>query len=81
MNAAIVLFGPLYEGAGAPIPDKVRVSIGFCSTGRNSSRIGECWDNARIGDSHFEIFIRPEVGDPIRRLMCWLTSWFTPRSA
>jgi hypothetical protein len=68
LNAAIVLLGPLFEEAGAPIPDKVRVSIGFCSTGRKSSRVGECWDNAASADSHFEIFIRPEIGDPIKAL-------------
>jgi hypothetical protein len=68
LNAAIVLLSPLFEEAGAPIPDKVRVSIGFCSTGRKSSRVGECWDNAASADSHFEIFIRPEIGDPVKAL-------------
>jgi hypothetical protein len=68
LNAAIVFLGPLFEEAGAPVPDKVRVSIGFGSTGRKSSRVGECWDNAASVDSHFEIFIRPEIEDAIKAL-------------
>ena len=61
LNAAVAFFGPLFEEAGAPLPGRVRVSIGFCSTGRKSRRIGECWDSSASGDQHVEIFIKPEI--------------------
>ena len=40
---------PLFEALDAPLPSRVRVAI------------GECWDNRCSGDSHFEIFIRPDL--------------------
>ena len=52
---------PLFEALGAPLPDRVRVAIGFTSAGRRSRAIGECWDNRRSADGHFEIFIRPDL--------------------
>ena len=61
LNAAVVFFGPLFEEAGAPIPSKVRVSVGFCSTGRKSRRIGECWSDTASADGHHEIFLKPEL--------------------
>ena len=52
---------PLFEALRAPLPDRVRVAIGFTSAGRRSRAIGECWDNRRSADGHFEIFIRPDL--------------------
>jgi hypothetical protein len=68
LNAAVMLFGPLFEEAGAPIPGKVRVSVGFCSTGRKSRRIGECWSDTASADGHHEIFLKPELPDAMMAL-------------
>jgi hypothetical protein len=51
---------PLFDALG-PLPYRVRVAIGFTSAGRWSGSIGECWDNRRSADGHFEIFIRPDL--------------------
>ena len=61
LNVAVALFGPMFEEAGAPLPGKVRVSVGFCSTGRKSKRIGECWSDTASADGHHEIFLKPEL--------------------
>jgi hypothetical protein len=52
---------PLFEALGTPLPSRVRVAIGFTSRGAKGKAIGECWDNRRSGDGHFEIFIRPDL--------------------
>jgi len=47
----------------APLPAQLRIAIGFTSSGRRSRNIGECWDNQCSEDRHFEIFIRPDLGE------------------
>lgn len=42
---------------------RLRIAIGFTSSGRRSKRIGECWDNRCSEDGYFEIFIRPDLGE------------------
>ena len=61
LNAVACGMAPLFEAMGAPLPDRIRVAIGFTSTGRKGRSIGECWDNRRSADGHFEIFIRPDL--------------------
>ena len=61
LNGVAAGMAPLFEALRAPLPDRVRVAIGFTSAGRRSRAIGECWDNRRSGDGHFEIFIRPDL--------------------
>ena len=68
LNRAVALFGPMFEEAGAPLPSKVRVSVGFCSTGRKSKRIGECWSDTASADGHHEIFLKPELPDAMMAL-------------
>ncbi len=68
LNAAVALFGPIFEQAGASLPGKVRVSVGFCSTGRKSRRIGECWSDTASADGHHEIFLKPELPDALMAL-------------
>jgi len=53
----------MFEKLGAPVPGQLRIAIGFTSSGRLSRNIGECWDNQCSEDRHFEIFIRPDLGD------------------
>lgn len=61
LNGVAAGMAPLFEALEAPLPDRVRVAIGFTSAGRRSRAIGECWDNRRSADGHFEIFIRPDL--------------------
>ena len=48
-----------FASAGAPLPDRIRMAVGFTSKGARGSRIGECWSDAVSADSTFEIFISP----------------------
>jgi len=52
---------PLFAEAGAPLPEKVRVSIGFPSKGQRSKVIGECFYASAAADGVNEIFIRPSL--------------------
>ncbi|MCT2388852.1 SprT-like domain-containing protein [Erwinia pyrifoliae] len=63
LNDVAQRLAPLFQEAGAPLPDNVRLSIGFTSTGKRSKRIGECWDNRCSADGYFEIFIRPDLAE------------------
>lgn len=52
---------PKFEEVGAPLPEKVRVSIGFPSKGERSKVVGECWADFATPDKVCEIFIRPNM--------------------
>src|SRR3546814_491044 len=60
-NAVAQGVAPMFEALDAPLPDRVRVAIGFTSRGAKGKAIGECWDNRLSADGHFEIFIRPDL--------------------
>lgn len=64
LNAVAELARPIFAAAGHELPARVRISIGFPSTGRRGRRIGECWDAGASADGTFEIFIRPDQHDP-----------------
>ena len=59
LNAFVSAARPEFTNAGYPLPDKIRVSVGFTSSGAKGNRIGECWSDVASEDGHFEIFIRP----------------------
>ena len=61
LNRVAAGMAPLFEALDAPLPSRVRVAIGFTSRGAKGKAIGECWDNRRSADGHFEIFIRPDL--------------------
>ena len=61
LNRVAAGVAPLFKGLDAPLPDRVRVAIGFTSRGAKAKAIGECWDNRLSADGHFEIFIRPDL--------------------
>lgn len=61
LNAFIAYARPHFERVGAPLPERVRVSVGFTSHGSRSSRIGECWQNTASADGYFEIFLKPTI--------------------
>lgn len=57
---------PVFKSLGAPIPTKVRLSVGFTSRGDKGKRIGECWSPLASSDKHAEIFIKPDQDDAVR---------------
>jgi hypothetical protein len=62
------LAGP-FKRLGYPIPEKVRIGVGFPSVrgiASKNQRIGECWSNERSGDDHHEIIISPVIADGMR---------------
>lgn len=61
LNAFVALARPQFVKVGAPLPERVRVSVGFTSTGARSNRIGECWHNEASADGYFEIFLKPTI--------------------
>ena len=64
LNQIAVALLPTFKGHGYEIP-KVRLAVGFPSTGRKGRRIGECWDSTASKDGVFEIMIRPDQDDPV----------------
>lgn len=66
LNAFVAAARPEFTRVGASLPDKVRVSVGFTSTGARSSRIGECHASDASGDGHFEIFLKPTIDTDAR---------------
>ena len=54
---------PIFQQLGAPLPTRLRIAIGFMSSGKRSRRLGEVGINQCSEDRHFEIFIRPDLGD------------------
>src|SRR6266436_8231072 len=63
LNYIAERMAPVFEKLGAPLPAQLRIAIGFTSSGRRSRSIGECWDSQCSEDRHFEIFIRPDLGE------------------
>jgi hypothetical protein len=59
---------PHFESHGFILPDKIRFSIGFASTGKRGRMAGECWHANSSADQHYEIYIRPDKDDPLEVL-------------
>lgn len=66
LNAFVSNARPVFAQAGFPLPEKVRVSVGFTSTGARGRAIGECWSAEASEDGYFEIFIRPNANSDAR---------------
>ena len=60
---------PRFAEAGHPLPDKVRVSVGWPG-GRGPKRntIGQCWPASTVEDGVVALFISPVVNDPVEVL-------------
>lgn len=65
LKAGTALIRTLYGKADVIVPDAIRYSIGFPSTGRKGKRIGECWQPGASADQHYEIFIRADYSEPM----------------
>lgn len=66
LRALVDLLRPVLETAGASVPD-VAISVGFpLKAGRGRNRaIGQCWDGQHADDGRPQVFIHPELSDPI----------------
>jgi hypothetical protein len=65
LGAATLALGERFTAAGYAVPTAIRVAIGFPSSGRLSSRVGECWSPEASADGNHEIFIRADRSDPV----------------
>lgn len=65
LERAVLGMRPWFALQGKPLPDKLRVSIGFAFLGRKF--IGECWSPDASSDGTREIFLSP-VSEPIKLL-------------
>lgn len=66
LRAAIEVFRPRFETVGFPLPESIRISVGFGSTGaRQESKkvLGVTYSRACTDDKVNEIFISPEDAD------------------
>ncbi len=52
---------PVFEHVGATLPDNIRASVGYPTTGHRSSTIGQCIHPEASSDGTWEIFINPKV--------------------
>ena len=71
LHAGINALRPHFGQAGYTVPDNVRVTCGWPSTGalaKKNRRIGECWSDTASDGKVFEIFITPALADPVRVL-------------
>jgi hypothetical protein len=65
LSAVAEKMAPWFADRGHPLP-AVRMAVGFTSKGMRSNRIGECWSDVCSGDGVHEIFITPQIDDPMR---------------
>ena len=65
LESAVEAFRPRFEEFGAPLPERVHVSVGFAKGARAESKtiLGQCWKGAASDDGVNHIFISPEIGD------------------
>jgi hypothetical protein len=69
LNKALDEMRPWFVDAGDPLPEKIRISVGWMGgRGRKSSTIGQCWHPDQVEDKTPAIFIVPTLNDPIRIL-------------
>ncbi len=60
LNRVVDLMAPWFARLGHPLP-RVRIAIGFPSTGSRGKRVGECWDRVNSAVGTFEILIRLRI--------------------
>lgn len=65
LDALMRLMAPKFTALGAPLPTKIRMAIGFPSTGAKGKAIAECWYAPASADETTEIFIRPDRDTPM----------------
>jgi hypothetical protein len=73
LNAFANAARPQFEELGSPLPETIRMSVGFPSQGQRSNVIGQCWYPEATEDKVCEIFIRPSLQSDSRRIAGVLT--------
>jgi hypothetical protein len=68
LHAALTELRPLFSKVGLKIPEKVRCSCSLTSAGTKGARKSECWPASASGDDHCEIFISPDIAEPVEVL-------------
>ena len=66
LDAAVAALRPMFDEAGAPVPDRVRVTVGFPGgRGPKTKTIGQCWSTGAVADGVATVFISPVLADPV----------------
>lgn len=66
--AAVELLRPIFLAKHPTIPQDVRISCGFASTGTLSHHIGQCWSCGSSKNELNQIFISPTLSEPVEVL-------------
>jgi hypothetical protein len=66
LNAFVTHARPQFLLQGYTLPERIRTSVGFTSTGARGNRCGECWSDTASEDGYFEIFLRPSIESDAR---------------
>ena len=67
LEALVDKLRPSFAELGKPLPDRIRISVGFPRGSRGkSAAIGQCWSGAAADDGVNQIFISPTLTDPAR---------------
>lgn len=57
---------PIFADAGYPLPDAIRVGVGWTSKGARAKAIGECYATQCSQDGTWEIILSPALADASR---------------
>ena len=65
LMAAVDALRPRFAEVGMPLPERVRISVGFGYGSKRESAVilGQCWARRAVADDTNTIFISPEVED------------------
>ena len=64
---AVEQIRPIFEQVGYQVP-RVKVSIGFPSTGSKGRHLGQCWSTKSSEDGLNQIFLAPHLETPVEYL-------------
>jgi len=68
LEAAVTALRPRYATHHIPLPDRVRVSVGWPGGRKRKNVIGECWVGEAARDGLVQIFVSPVIDDPVTAL-------------
>jgi hypothetical protein len=68
LRAATDELRPYFAKLGYTLPEKIRFSIAFTSTGKRGNIPGECWHPEASEDGYYKIIIRADTSDPVEIL-------------
>jgi len=68
LRAATNDLRPYFDKLGYTLPEKIRFSISFTSTGKRGTIPGECWHPESSEDGYYRIYLRSDTSDPVEIL-------------